>query len=256
MNLRHDFLAYALIVSVCISTLTKRVDRNDSFIAIKVISEMPFDIRNDSVLYLKDEATLYKFDNYTVYEEEINSPFQTTNGTGLTKSIPFIAGEIKTRYFVSNDSLNYGVYFEPLTNKISGKIPVDSFKRKNTLLYSFDSFQTKFMDKYKFLKRTINKDDEIVNYFIVKVSGVPTMADTVCYYYTKEKSFTNVNYSFAVNSDTIKNYKLYKFIGILNQLDYPDSRTYKIRNEIKLFFYPFQSDKSIEIKSIIAQSGL
>ncbi len=217
---------------------------------------MPFDIRNDSILKLKDEAIIYKSGKYNVYEEIVNSTTNILYEGKTIDSLMFSSAEKKIRYFVSNDSLIYGVYVDPMTNKVSRKIPIDSFKTNNTLLYSFESFQDKFMVKYKFLKRTINKEEEIVNYFIPKKSGERTMADTICYYYTKEKSFTKADYYLAANSDSIKNYKLYKFLGIFNQLDYPDSRTIKIRNEIKLLFNPFESDKSDLIISVIKQSGL
>lgn len=251
----HLLLLLFLLVA-CYGLKKDTSATTDSFLAIKIVSEMPFDILNDSILTIKDIGIIYNIGKYSVYEEIINPTTNIFNEGKIVDSIKVIAGEQKVRYYVSKDSLRHGVYVDPLTNRVSEKIPVDSFKQRNTLLYSFESFQNNFMVKYKFLKRTINKEEEIVNYFIPHKSGERTMADTICYYYTKEKSFTKANYHLAANSDTIKNYKLYKFTGIFSQLDYPDSRSFKIRNEINLFFTPFLTDKANEIKSVIKQSGL
>ena len=69
----------------------------DSFLAIKVVSEMPFDIRNDSILKLKDEAIIYKSGKYNVYEEIVNSTTNILYEGKTIDSLMFSSAEKKNK---------------------------------------------------------------------------------------------------------------------------------------------------------------
>jgi len=158
------------------------------------------------LFYYKD-AIIYK--DYFINDLS----YMTLNKTQDTLIPKASKSIIQNYYYGANLDSTYGYYYNTVKAIKDRKVSMDSMKKKNSLLFSFDKLYQlgTNLENNILVKSEKLKNNELLEKYVPKIKVDATYDDTSYFFYSSDPDMKGLNFSLSKTADSIKSKKLYKF---------------------------------------------
>lgn len=181
-----------------------------------IYATLPIGAADKTILYFTDSLEIIEYKKFRVFQffsVHTSNLFigQKPDGSPISQKTTVT---ITKKYFVTKMEEKDGFHIDPVTLRMTGKSLVDSLHKTDGFLFGFYKIYESHK-KHSFLYATKKNESEretIEKYTPIKKND-KSFTDTMYYYYSAKKDYTDITFSFSPEQDTLGKGKMYKAVG-------------------------------------------
>lgn len=224
-----------------------------------IYSVIPIGATDDKIVYFTDSLEIVEFRNFTIFQ------FFSVNTSKLlvgkkNDDSPILQKTTVTiikKYFITKAGEKNGYYIDPDTLRVIGKNSMDSLHKAQGFLFGFYNIYESTKKNSSLYESITNKikDETVEKYIPIKKSD-KSFSDTMYYYYSSNKDYTDISFSLSPEQDKLGKGKMYKCVGKFLGNPEAEKPHEKIEREISIEMKPNKANDPELIKRLCEKAGV
>lgn len=201
------------INSFCGNTSAKQ--ETGSMNAATVYTIIPVGSDDKTVFNYIDSLAIIEYGSFRIFHSfsiHTSNFFVGQNEDGSPKSQKTTV-TTKNRYFITKPGQKYGYYIDSANLSMTGKNSVDSLYKANSFLFTFYKVYDSNKNHSVLYSSKKESEERTIDKFIPVKKINNSFADTLYYYFSAKKEFTDINFSLSPEQDKMGKGKMYKAVG-------------------------------------------